>query len=73
MLFYSPIMSRFSRCDVTKREEVLQSLDQIKKDVGEVTVLVNNAGIMPCHPLLDHKAQEIVKIFEVNVFAHFWV
>ncbi|XP_014270962.1 epidermal retinol dehydrogenase 2 isoform X1 [Halyomorpha halys] len=61
------------KCDVTKREVVLQTIEQIKKDVGDVTVLINNAGIMPCHHLLDHKPQEIIKMFEVNVFAHFWL
>nr|XP_014270902.1 epidermal retinol dehydrogenase 2-like isoform X2 [Halyomorpha halys] len=61
------------RCDVTKREEVLQIIQQIKKEVGDVTVLINNAGIMPCHRLLEHKPEEITKIFEVNVLAHFWL
>lgn len=63
----------YFRCDVTKREEVLQVNERIKKEVGDVTVLINNAGIMPCHRLLEHKPQEIIKMFEVNVFAHFWV
>lgn len=61
------------KCDVTKREEVLQVIERIKKEVGDVTVLINNAGIMPCHRLLEHKPQEIIKMFEVNVFAHFWL
>ena len=46
---------------------------KVRADVGEVTVLVNNAGIMPTHPLLKHTPQEINKIFDINVLAHFWV
>lgn len=47
--------------------------ERVRLEVGDVTVLVNNAGIMPCHPLGGHKPGEIEKIFDVNVLAHFWV
>ncbi|XP_067008848.2 epidermal retinol dehydrogenase 2 [Anabrus simplex] len=61
------------KCDVTNRDEVLQVAQQVTRDVGDVTVVVNNAGIMPCHPLTAHNPQEIRKTFEVNVLAHFWI
>lgn len=61
------------RCDVSNRNEVLEAAAKVKAEVGDVTVLVNNAGIMPCHPLPGHKSDEIRKIFDVNVLAHFWV
>lgn len=35
--------------------------------------MVNNAGIMPTHPLLQQTEQEITKTFQINVMAHFWV
>lgn len=60
-------------CDVTKREDVNSLVKRVAKEVGPITVLVNNAGIMPCHRFLDHKPEEIMKVFEVNVFAHFWL
>ncbi|KAJ9600726.1 hypothetical protein L9F63_026137 [Diploptera punctata] len=28
---------------------------------------------MPCHPLLQHNQQEIRRIFDINVLAHFWM
>lgn len=46
---------------------------QIKADIGTVTILVNNAGIMPTRPLLQQSEAEIKKTFDINVFAHFWV
>ncbi|XP_073992946.1 firelighter isoform X2 [Rhodnius prolixus] len=61
------------KCDVTSREEVLATVDRITKEVGAVTVLVNNAGIMPCHRFLDHKPEEIKKMFDVNILSHFWL
>ncbi|XP_026280018.1 estradiol 17-beta-dehydrogenase 11 isoform X1 [Frankliniella occidentalis] len=61
------------RCDVSRREDVLALAAKVRAEVGEVTVLVNNAGIMPTHPLLKHTPEEIKKIFDINVLAHFWM
>lgn len=47
--------------------------EKVKSEVGTVTILVNNAGIMPCKPLEAHDEAIIKKIFDINVFAHFWV
>lgn len=55
------------------RDAVLALARQVKEEVGDVTILVNNAGIMHCHPLVQHNPQEIRRTFEINVFAHFWV
>ena len=68
------ITNFLNRCDVTDREKVFELHQRIKKDVeGYVTILVNNAGIMPTHPLLQQTELEIRKTFDVNVYAHFWV
>ncbi|KAI5755691.1 hypothetical protein M8J77_019005 [Diaphorina citri] len=61
------------KLDVSNREEVLRVADKVRKEVGEVTILVNNAGIMPCKPLNEQKPDVIRKTFDVNVLAHFWV
>jgi all-trans-retinol dehydrogenase (NAD+) len=64
---------KISRCDVTNREQVLKLGKTILQEVGPVTVLVNNAGIMPCIPLLKTSEDQIRKTFDVNVMAHFWM
>ncbi|XP_043285438.1 epidermal retinol dehydrogenase 2-like [Venturia canescens] len=61
------------QCDVSSREQVLKTAERVKADVGNVTILVNNAGIMPCRPLLEHTTEEIRKIFDINVLAHYWM
>lgn len=61
------------KCDVSDREAVLALAGKVRAEAGDVTVLVNNAGIMPTHPLLKHSPQEIKKIFDINVMAHFWM
>ncbi|XP_062537758.1 short-chain dehydrogenase/reductase family 16C member 6 isoform X3 [Armigeres subalbatus] len=60
-------------CDVTKREEIIETAKKVKEQVGVVTILVNNAGIMPTHTLLKQTEGEIRKTFEINVLAHFWM
>lgn len=61
------------KCDVSDRDAVLTLARKVKEEVGEISILVNNAGIMPCHPLLQHNPQEIRKLYEINVLAHFWM
>lgn len=59
--------------DVTNREKVLEAGAKVLKEVGAVTILVNNAGIMPSHSLLEHTEGEIRKTIEINLVAHFWM
>ncbi|XP_026320061.1 epidermal retinol dehydrogenase 2-like [Hyposmocoma kahamanoa] len=59
-------------CDVTNREAVLELKEKVCREVGEVTMLINNAGIMPCKPFLAHSAAEIRAVFELNIIAHHW-
>ncbi|XP_064549086.1 epidermal retinol dehydrogenase 2 [Drosophila montana] len=59
-------------CDVSKREQVLALAKRVKTEVGSVSVLVNNVGIMPTHPLPQQSAEEIQRVFDVNVFSQFW-
>ncbi len=46
---------------------------QVKAEVGDVDILINNAGIVIGKPILESTEQDIIKTFEVNVFSHFWV
>ncbi|XP_065363009.1 17-beta-hydroxysteroid dehydrogenase 13 [Calliphora vicina] len=60
-------------CNVTSREEIFALSEKVKQEHGFVGIIVNNAGIMPCHPLLEHTEQEIRLMYDVNVMAHFWI
>lgn len=59
--------------DVSNRSEVFEIIDKVQRDVGDITILINNAGIMPTHPLLEHTDEEIERIMKINVLGHFWV
>ncbi|XP_018366631.1 PREDICTED: 17-beta-hydroxysteroid dehydrogenase 13-like [Trachymyrmex cornetzi] len=60
-------------CDVTKKEDVFAVAKKVKEEVGDVTILVNNAGIMPCYGFLDHTDDKIIQLFNINVLGHFWM
>ena len=45
----------------------------MRKEVGEVTILVNNAGLLSIGEFLTISDERIQKINEVNVLSHFWV
>jgi len=61
------------RCDVTKKEEVSKVVAKVCNDLGDVDLLVNNAGVVPCKTILDLNEAEIRRTFEVNAIAQFWV
>ena len=61
------------RCDVTDREEVYRVAEEVKTEIGHVTLLVNNAGVLYGRSLLNCTDKELVKQFEINTLSHFWV
>lgn len=60
-------------CDVGKRENVYSTAERVRKEVGEVSVLVNNAGVVSGHHLLECPDELIERTMMVNCHAHFWV
>lgn len=60
-------------CDCSKREDIYRVAALVKKEVGSVSILVNNAGILNVRALLDADDEEIEETFKVNTLAHFWV
>ena len=46
---------------------------QVKEEVGDVTILVNNAGIVSGTKLINTPDHVVEKVFAVNLLAHFWV
>ncbi|CAG9136809.1 unnamed protein product [Plutella xylostella] len=60
-------------CDVTDRSAIAAMAARVRREVGDVTILVNNAGIMPCKSLQQHSEKEIRTMFDVNVLAHLWL
>ncbi|XP_004629221.1 17-beta-hydroxysteroid dehydrogenase 13 [Octodon degus] len=59
--------------DCSDREKIYSVVAQVKKEVGDISILVNNAGAIYPADLLSTKDEEIAKTFEVNILGHFWI
>lgn len=60
-------------CDVSRRESVYATAQQVRREVGDVTFLVNNAGVVSGRHLLECPDELIERTMMVNCHAHFWV
>jgi len=54
------------QCDVSKEEQVNQAVKETEKKLGNVGILVNNAGIPGAAFLADMTTQEWLRIFEIH-------
>ncbi|CAG7825709.1 unnamed protein product [Allacma fusca] len=59
--------------DISDRSTVEATAAKVKKDVGNVTIVINNAAIMPAHSFLGHNPRELERVFQINVFGQFWI
>ena len=53
-------------CDVSDRETIYEVAERVKSEVGEVSILINNAGIMCGKPLLETSDITIEKTMQVS-------
>ena len=61
------------KCNLRDRNEIHNTAEKVKQEVGEVSLLVNNAGIVTGKKFMDCTDQDILATFDVNSLAHFWV
>lgn len=66
-------IAHFYVVDCSKKEEVYRCAQQVQNEVGNVAVLVNNAGVVTGQKLIEAKDESIEKTFAVNTLAHYWV
>ncbi|KAL9713142.1 hypothetical protein Ac2012v2_004383 [Leucoagaricus gongylophorus] len=62
----------YYKCDVSKWSEVEAVAGRIKGEIGEPTMLVNNAGVVQGKLILDLSEKDIEQTFGVNTLAHYW-
>ena len=58
------------RCDVTSESEVVSVCARIKREIGNPTMLINNAGIVAGKYFQDLEYKDFVKTFNVNVLSN---
>lgn len=62
------------KVDVTNRQQVYEIAQRVNSEIGEVTMLVNNAGIVSGKKIFDPENSDayMEKTVQVNTIAHFW-
>jgi short-subunit dehydrogenase len=62
----------YYNCDVSDWEQVKKVAESVMEEVGQPTILVNNAGVAQGKLLLDLDPEDIKQTFNVNTLASFW-
>lgn len=55
------------KCDVSKRDEVKRAIELINNKLGDLNVIVNNAGIMHLMPFENYDEEKFDAMWRVNV------
>ena len=63
----------YYKCDITSPAAIASVAAQIRKDVGEATILINNAGVCRGKKILEASEKDVRFTFEVNTLAHYWM
>lgn len=58
--------------DIAKREQIYAAADKVKAEVGNVDILINNAGIVSGKKLFDCTDEQIELTMAINTNAHFF-
>jgi len=61
------------KVDLCNRNDIYRVAQQVRDQVGDVTMVINNAGVVSGKPLIDLDDVSIQRTFDVNIIAHFWV
>lgn len=60
------------QCDISNRQQVYSMAEKVRQEIGNVDILINNAGIVTGKRFLDCSDDLIEKTMQVNAISHFW-
>lgn len=64
---------RFYKADMTDYDSILAASKQVEKELGPVTILVNNAGVANDGPsIVEFEPKKTKRTIEVNLLSHFY-
>lgn len=58
--------------DLSDKEQIYVAADKVKQEIGDVDILINNAGIVTGTTFLKTPDSMNIKTMDVNCNAHFW-
>ena len=63
----------FAAADVSNNESVIAAVEHIKSTIGEIDILINNAGIAKFGNFLDLSPDEFKEVIDVNLMGAYYV
>lgn len=60
-------------CDVSDRDQVGIMAERVRREVGDVNILINNAGIMINKQFMLQTDEEVINTINVNLMGQIWV
>lgn len=63
---------RYYKCDVTSTASLSEAAASVRRDFGEPSILVNNAGIAVPTTIIDMDEKKLQKIFGINTMCHWY-
>ncbi|XP_020300720.1 short-chain dehydrogenase/reductase family 16C member 6-like isoform X2 [Pseudomyrmex gracilis] len=60
-------------CDISDKAEVYRTAKAVQIEVGNVTLLVNNAGYVCGKTFMELPDNEIDRTYKINVLSHYWI
>ncbi|KAF1844675.1 dehydrogenase/reductase SDR family member 8 precursor [Cucurbitaria berberidis CBS 394.84] len=63
---------KFFACDITDPSAIYSTAEKINSTLGPPTILINNAGILATHTILNTSDEFLRRIFDVNVLSNWY-
>lgn len=61
------------KCDVSRKEHVEELANKIQSEVGDVNILINNAGVLYCRPFVQWTPNQIEQVIQTNLMGQLWM
>jgi all-trans-retinol dehydrogenase (NAD+) len=58
---------------VTSPSSIADAAHTVRAQLGQPSILVNNAGIGEPHSIVDTPNEWVTKLFQINIISHFWL
>ncbi|XP_055626078.1 estradiol 17-beta-dehydrogenase 11-like [Toxorhynchites rutilus septentrionalis] len=66
------VKAKCFKADISSFDSVLGLKKEVESSLGHVDILVNNAGVLPLMSVREGTPEDVKKVLEINLLAHFW-